>query len=135
MKHLNRNKEDFLRTMNDLGYDGYFLCNSAHPGKLKESLTKHLLEGLQGETHVPPFFLTTYSHWKDEESPYVRCDFKIKYDHADGFRVDKMDITHAGLGGTIKQVTLPLRGNHEIPGLRQANAMVMERKRNIRNRI
>jgi hypothetical protein len=118
--------------MSSRGYDGHFLCNSAHPGKLKESLTKHLLEMLQGETHIPPFFLTTYSHWKDDESPYVQCDFKIKYDHSDGFRSEKMEITHGNSTGKIKVITLPLKGNTDIPYREHANSMVLGRKKKLK---
>jgi hypothetical protein len=124
---------DELETlMNAKGYDGHFLCNSAHPGKMKESLHAHLLETLQGQTHVPPFYLTTYSHWKDEERPHVKCDFKMKYDSWQGFQVEKMEVTRANHFGTIKSVELRPNSNADIPTREKVNALVGQKKRSLK---
>ncbi|MEO7988604.1 MAG: hypothetical protein ABI663_03625 [Chryseolinea sp.] len=134
MQYLGSHITNFLQLMSERGYDGHFLCNTSYPGKLKESLTQHLLEVLQGRTSVPPFFLSTYSHWRDEQSPYVRCDFKVRHSHSEGFCVEKMDIINGSSTGTIKSITLPLKANIEIPYYEQANRMVLggEKKRKIR---
>jgi len=129
MQHLGSHIASFLQLMHERGYDGHFLCNASHPGKLKDSLDQHLLDILQGRTSVPPFFLTTYSLWRDEQSPYVRCDFKVRHSQSEGFRVEKMDIINGSRTGNIKSVTLPLRANIEIPYCEQANRMVLGDKR------
>ncbi|MBX2956157.1 MAG: hypothetical protein KF846_08370 [Cyclobacteriaceae bacterium] len=118
--------------MKTKGYEGHFLCNSAHPGKLKDSMYGHLLETLQGQTHIPPFYLTTYSHWKDEERPHVRCDFKMKYDSWLGFRVGKMEVTRANGYGTIKRVELKPETNEDIPTREKVNALVGQKKKNLK---
>lgn len=123
--HISR----FQLLMNEKGYDGHFLCNAGYPGKLKESLTQHLLDTLQGSTTVPPFFLTTYSRWQDEESPYVKCDFKVKYNQSDGFHIDKMEITQGNQYGKIKSITLPIVSNAELPSRLQANRKVQGNER------
>lgn len=120
--------------MNTRGYDGHFLCNAANPGKLKESLTQHLSGVMQGNTVVPPFFLTTYSHWKDEESPHVKCDFKMRYNHVEGFQIEKMDITNANRYGEIKSLTLPIASNAEIPSRQEANRKVLGKVRKLKIR-
>jgi hypothetical protein len=134
MHYFGNHITDFLELMSERGYDGHFLSNTSYPGELKDSLTQHLMGVLQGGTFVPPFFLTTYSHWRDEQSPYVQCDFKVRYSHSEGFCVEKMDITNGSSTGKIKNVTLPLRANIEMPYCEQANRMVLgeERKRKIR---
>ncbi len=134
MQYLGNHIAEFLKLMNERGYDGHFLSNSAHPGKLKDSLNQHLLDVLQGRSSVPPFFLTTYSLWRNEQSPYVRCDFKVKHSQSDGFRIEKMDITNGSSTGNIKSVTVPLRANIEMPYCEHANRMVLgdDRKRKIR---
>jgi hypothetical protein len=114
------------------GFDGHFLSNSNHPGKLKDSLYAHLLETPQGQKNVPPFFLTTYSHWKDEERPYVKCDFKMKYDSWLGFKVDKITVTRANHFGVIKRVEVTPNNNQEIPTREKVNELVGQKKRSLK---
>ncbi|HRE67718.1 MAG TPA: hypothetical protein PLM56_05650 [Cyclobacteriaceae bacterium] len=132
MKNLGEHIEQFERLMNRKGFDGHFLCNTSFPGKLKESLHQHLLEVLQGETYVRPFYLTTYSHWKDEERPHVKCDFKMKYDSGTGFRIEKMDVTRANHYGTIKSVEVRPIKNEDIPTRENVNALVGQKKKSLK---
>jgi hypothetical protein len=117
--------------MNAKGYDGHFLCNSAHPGRLKESLYGHLGTS-QREQTVAPFYLTTYSHWKDEDRPYVRCEFNIEYDPSKGFRVNGMEVTRANRFGIMKSIELRPSKNDEIPACEEANALVGQKKRTLK---
>src|SRR5687768_1298005 len=115
-----RAQVDELETLiNAKGYDGHFLCNSAHPGRLKESLYGHLRTS-QREQTVAPFYLTTYSHWKDEDRPYVRCEFNIEYDPSKGFRVNGMEVTRANPFGIMKSIELRPSKNDEIPTREEA---------------
>jgi hypothetical protein len=134
MQLLDSHIASFLQLMRERGYDGHFLCNASHPGKLKDSFDAHLLDILQGRTSVPPFFLTTYSHWRDDQSPYVRCDFKVGHSQSEGFRVEKMDITNGTNTGRVKTLTLSIKANIEIPYREHANRMVLgnKQKRKIR---
>jgi hypothetical protein len=134
MQHLGSHIASLLKLMNERSYDGHFLCNSSHPGKLKDSLTQHLLGALQGSASVPLFFLTTYSLWQDEQSPNIQCDFKVRYSHTEGFRVEKMEITNGNSYGKIKSVTLPFAANTEIPSRQQANRKVLDSERKIKIR-
>jgi hypothetical protein len=134
MQHLDNHITSFLKLMSEKGYDGHFLCNSSHPGKLKDSLGQHLLDVLKGGISVPPFFLTTYSHWQNEQSPYVRCDFKVSHSQSNGFRVEKMNITNGNSTGNIKSKTVPLGANIEMPYCEQANRMVLGYKRKLKIR-
>lgn len=127
-QHLENQIASFLELMEDRGYDGHFLCNASHPGRLKDSLTQHL-GVLQEQTSLPPFLLTTYSHWQDEQSPYVKCDFKVRHSHSEGFTIEKIDIINGNYSGKIKNVTLLPATNADVPNRVQANGMVMGIKR------
>jgi hypothetical protein len=132
MKRLRAHIDEFETLMKEKGYDGHFHCNSAHPGKLRDSMYAHLLETLQGQTHVPPFYLTTFSHWKDEDRPYVKCDFKMKYDSWTGFRVEKMEVKRANHFGTLKSVEFQPNKNEDIPTCEKVNAMVGQKTRSLK---
>lgn len=127
LQQLEHQIASFLHRMDERGYNGHFLCNASYPGRLKESLFQHLLGVLQGQTHIPPFFLSTYSHWRDEQSPRVVCDFKVKYSNNKGFQVDRIDITSSSSTGKMKSVTLPIKSNIDMPYCEQANRMVLDR--------
>jgi hypothetical protein len=120
--------DELEKLMKEKGYDGSFLCNSNFPGKLRESLQQHLSEMLQEQNHLPPFYLTTYSHWRDEENPYVLCDFKVKYDKWNGFRIEKLEVKRASPFGTIKNYETHLINNEDLPSREKANTLVGQRK-------
>lgn len=132
MNRLRAHMDELETLMNAKGYDGHFLCNSGHPGKLKDSLHAHLLETLQEQKNVPPFYLTTYSHWKDEVRPYVMCDFKMKYDSWKGFQVDRMEVKRANSFGTIKSFQVWPDKNEEIPTREKANELAGQKKRRLK---
>lgn len=132
MKQLGLHIDELEKLMDEKGYDGHFLSNSSFPGKLRESLHQHLLEVLQGETYIRPFYLTTYSLWKDEESPYVQCDFRVRYDRSDGFRIDKMEAKYANQFGTIRNFETRLMNNADVPARGKVNSQVCPRKRSMR---
>lgn len=132
MKRLRAHIDEFETLMKEKGYDGHFHCNNAHPGKLRDSMYAHLLETLQGKTHVPPFYLTTFSHWKDEERPYVKCDFKMKYDSWAGFQVERMEAKRANRFGTIKNIEFRPNKNEDIPTREKVNALVGQKTRSLK---
>lgn len=131
MKNLNKHIDQFQDLMHTKGFDGHFLCNSDFPGKLRESLSRHLQEVLQGEIHVRPFNLTTYSLWKDEESPYVQCDFRVKYDENTGFKVEKMEGMYVTDRSFNPLRTLEIRptDNQDLPTREKVNSTIGPRKR------
>lgn len=132
MKQLGLHINELEKLMNEKGYDGHFLCNSSFPGKLRESLYQHLLDVMQGETHIRPFYLTTYSLWKDEESPYVQCDFRVRYDRSDGFRIDKMQAKYANHFSTIRNFETRIMNSADLPAREKVNSLVCSRKRSMR---
>ncbi len=132
MKRLRAHIDEFETLMKAKGYDGHFHCNSTHPGKLRDSMYTHLLEILQGQTPVPPFYLTTFLHWKDEERPYVKCDFKMKYDSWAGFRVERMEAKRANRFGTIKNIEFSPNKNEDIPTREKVNALVGQKTRSLK---
>lgn len=132
MKNLTEHITELDVLMKAKGYEGHFLCNSAHPGKMKESLHAHLRETLHGQTHVPPFYLSTYSHWKDEERPHVKCDFKMNYNSTLGFRIEKMEVTRANCYGMIKNIELSPNTKEDVPTREKVNALVGQKKRSLK---
>lgn len=132
MKRLDVHIDELEKLMNEKGYDGHFLCNSAFPCKLRESVHQHLLEVLPGATYVQPFYLTTYSLWKDEESPYVKCDLKVSYDRSEGFRIEKVEAMYASYLGTIRNFETRLINNMDMPTRQKVNSMVGPRKRSLK---
>lgn len=132
METLRRHIDAFETLMKAKGYDGYFLSSGGHPGKLKESILAHFHETLRHQTLAPSYYLTTYSHWRDEERPYVKCDFETKYDFHNGFRVTRMEITRANVFGTIRNVGLRPVKNEDIPTREEANTLVGHKKRSLR---
>ncbi len=131
MTRLSEQIKELETLLKGKGYDRHFLCNSAHPGRLKESLCDHL-QTPEKERTVAPFHLTTYSHWKDEDSPYVRCDFKVHYDPSKGFRVNEMQVTRANQFGILKSMELHPGRNEDIPTSEEASALVGQKRRTLR---
>lgn len=132
MHRLSEHINAFVRLMKQKGYIGHFLCNTSHPGRIEESLQKHLLECLQGSTYIPPFYLTTYSHWINDESPYVKCDFKVRYNDNDGFNVMKLDMDYRNHCGSIRKKDIPINTNLTIPDRDQVNRMMTEKKKGMK---
>lgn len=130
MKHLGKHIDEFENLMHMKGFDGHFLCNSNFPGKLKDSLSRHLREVLQEEIHVRPFYLTTYSLWKDKESPYVQCDLKVKYDENNGFKVDTMEARYVDRSfNPLRTLEVRLTDNEDMPTREKVNSTVGPRKK------
>ena len=128
MKSLSAHINAFVELMKQKGYNGHFLCNSSHPGKIEESLQNHLLGCLQGTTHIPPFYLTTYARWQNDESPYVLCDFKVRYNDNDGFNVVKLNIDYRNLYGSIRRKDVLIDSNVTLPDREQVSRMVSGKK-------
>lgn len=128
MKELSAHINAFVDLMKRKGYTGHFLCNTSHPGKIEESLQNHLLECLQGTNHIPPFYLSTYTKWQNEESPYVKCDFKVKYNAHDGFNVVNVDVDYRNSYGSIRKKDLSIDSNGTLPEREQINNMVIAKK-------
>jgi len=131
-KHVDSHLESFLDLMKAKGYDGYFLLNASYPGKLKDSLGEHVQRVWNRSKDMPPFFLSTYSQWQDEQSPYIKCDFKVRYSHSDGFYIEKMDIIKGNQYGTMKTITLPVTANNELPDRIQANQRIIGSERKVK---
>ena len=131
MSRLSEQIKELETLLQGRGYGRHFLCNSAHPGRLNESLSDYLQTPENGRT-VAPFYLTTYSHWKDEDSPYVRCDFKMHYDPSRGFRVNEMQVTRANQIGILKSMELRPGRNEYIPTSEEASALVGQKRRTLR---
>lgn len=108
----------------DKGYSGYFMSNLGFPGKLQETIRKHILQSYISKKDLNPIYLSTYTRWNNEEDPYVRCDFTVKYDDGKGFSIRKMDIHFRNQYGNIRSAEITPRRDHEIPNSKKANSIV-----------
>ena len=135
MKDLERHIDAFEKLMTTKGFNGHFLCNASFPGKLRESLQQHLLNVLQGTSQIRPFYLSTYSNWTDEQSPYVLCDFKVRYDRTNGFIISKVEAQYKRHSSCnpIKSIELRPQDNKDVPTREAVNsAVVPEMKRTLK---
>lgn len=132
LNEFSRHVDDFVKMMKQKGYNGHFLCNTAHPGKLEESFHKHLLHQLQGSSYISRFYLTTYSHWENDERPYVKCGFTVRYNNNNGFNVDKLRMDYANQYGSIRRKDILLETNLNLPDREQVNRMMIGKKKKMR---
>lgn len=124
--------KSFTALMERKGYDGTFVSSYGFFGKLKENLIQHVFQSFVEKKSVGPLNLSTYSKWKDDNSPYVRCDFHADYSNAAGFQVLNMEINYGNGYGIFRNKELHFRNNGEIPEREQANQMVLNRKKSLR---
>jgi hypothetical protein len=129
--------EDHIKALDELlgdkGYMGYFMSNFGFPGKLQETIRKHFFQSYISNKDVNPINLSTYTRWNNEEDPYVRCDFTVKYDDGKGFSINKMDIHFKNQYGNIRSAEITPRRDHEIPSSEKANSIVEQN--NLRRQI
>src|SRR3546814_3852945 len=105
----------FGQLLNDRSYNGYFMSNFGFPGKLQETIRKHIFENFISNKDLNPIHLSTYTRWRREEDPYVRCEFTVNYEDSKGFNIQKMDIHFKNQYGTIRSTELKLERHHDIP--------------------
>lgn len=133
--------EDHITTLDkflrDKGYSGYFMSNFGFPGKLQETIRKHFFQSYISNKDINPIHLSTYTRWNNEEDPYVRCDFTVKYDDGKGFSIKKMDIHFRNQYGNIRSAEITPRRDNEIPSAEKANLVVEQnnRRRQIKTRL
>jgi hypothetical protein len=132
MQRLYEHINVFTELMERKGYDGHYLSSYGFTDKLKENLTKHVLQCFEEKKEPGPLNLSTYSKWTDDQSPYVRCDFHVGFSDAKGFEVLKMDILYANQYGKIREKEIPLKNNNEIPDRDRANRMIIGRKQRMK---
>lgn len=133
--------EDHIKALDkllrDKGYNGYFMSNFGFPGRLQETIRKHFFQSYISNRDINPIHLSTYTRWSNEEEPYVRCDFTVKYDDGKGFTINKMDIQFKNQYGSNRSAQITPGRDHEIPSREQANAIVDQnsRRRKIKTRL
>lgn len=133
--------EDHIKTLDklllDKGYRGYFMSNFGFPGKLQETIRKHFFQSYISNKDINPIHLSTYTRWSNEEDPYVRCDFTVKYDDGKGFSIKKMDIHFKNQYGSIRNAEITPERDQEIPNSEKANSIVDQnnRSRQIKTRL
>jgi hypothetical protein len=125
----------FGQLLNDKGYNGYFMSNFGFPGKLQETIRKHIFESFISNKDLNPIHLSTYTRWRREEDPYVRCEFTVNYEDSKGFNIQKMDIHFKNQYGTIRSTELKLERHHDIPSSEEANSIVDQNDRKRKNRM
>jgi hypothetical protein len=125
VKHI----EKFSELLKSKGYDGSFMSNFGHPGKLGDTIEKHILDCYASNQPLNPIHLTTYTKWEGDERPYVRCDFNVTYDQEKEFEVKSMDINYSNTYGNIRTSNLTFRNNSEIPDRAKANEISNDQKR------
>lgn len=133
--------EDHIKLLDKLlrgkGYNGYFMSNFGFPGKLQETIRKHVFQSYITNKDINPIHLSTYTRWNGEEDPYVRCDFTVEYEDSKGFSIKKMDIHLKNQYGCIRRADITPGPDHEIPNVEKANSIVEQdnRRRNIKTRL
>ena len=137
MLQLDDHIEALDKLFKDKGYRGYFMSNFGFPGKLQESIRKHIFQSYMSNKDINPIHLSTYTRWNNEEDPYVRCDFTVKYDDGKGFSIKKMDIHFKNQYGNIRNAEITPKWDHEIPSSEKANSIVEQnsRRRQIKTRL
>ena len=125
------------KLLRDKGYNGYFMSNFGFPGKLQETIRKHFFQSYISNKDINAIHLSTYTRWNNEEEPYVRCDFTVKYDDGKGFSIKKMDIHFKNQYGNIRNAEITPKWDHEIPSSEKANSIVEQnsRRRQIKTRL
>lgn len=129
MIRLGEHLSDLEKLMNKKGYDGYFLSNFGFPDKLSGTLRKHIFQCYTKDRDINPIHLSTYSKWKDEDSPYVRCDFTMNYDDNKGFSIEKMEIHCKNIFGRISSSEIIPKSNNDLPDSKKANSIEDQTKR------
>lgn len=122
----------FAELMKQKGYDGYYQSTFDFNDKLKDNLIKHVFQCHEERKDVAPLNLSTYSHWTDNKSPYVRCNFHVDFSEPKGFNVTKMNIEYGDEYGILRNKEIPVTSNSEIPDRVAANNMMMEKKKAMR---
>ena len=125
----------FGQLLNDKGYNGYFMSNFGFPGKLQETIRKHIFESFISNKDLNPINLSTYTRWSREEDPYIRCEFTVNYEDSKGFNIQKMDIHFKNQYGNIRSTELKPERDYDIPSSEEANSIVDQSDRKGKNRM
>jgi hypothetical protein len=123
-EHINA----FADLLNRKGYDGNFHSPFGFYDKLKDNLTKHVFQCFEEKKKMEPINLATYTHWKDNDSPYVRCNFQIEFSMNEGFRIINMNISYGNAHGVLRHKDILIKNNAQIPQRMGANKMMLEQK-------
>lgn len=83
----------FVKILTDKGYDGYFLTQGAHAGKLKDSINAYLESCRTGAGSLTKteLLVTSFLQWNGENKPFVQCCMWIKY-QKEKFDLSKMEV-------------------------------------------
>jgi len=127
-EHIN----GFAELMNRKGYDKLFQSSSGFTDKLKDNLIKHVFQCYEEKREVGQFGLTTYAHWQDTRSPYIKCSFHMDFREPFGFNVRKMNIQYGNEYGPLRNKEIPFRNNQEIPDRETVNRMMLEKKQGMK---
>jgi hypothetical protein len=131
--------DDHVRALeqlfHDKGYNGYFMSNFGFPGKLQETMRKHIFQSYISNKDLNPIHLSTYTRWSNEENPYIRCDFTINYEDGKGFTVDKIDIHFKNQFGNIRSTEITPQRDQDIPSSEEANSIVDQNDRRRKTRM
>ena len=129
MINIQEHIQRFNKLLKSKGYDGYFLSNFGHPGKLEDTIRKHILGCYISNQPLNPIHLTTYTKWTGENDPYVRCHFNVNYDKEKEFHIKDMSIHYNNVNGAIRMNRLTFRHNNEIPTREKANEITNDQRR------
>ncbi|MEA9412615.1 hypothetical protein [Flavobacterium sp. PL02] len=120
--------ETFSKSLSDKGYNGYFHTQSAHPGRLKESISDYLESCQKGKEVFSnsEFTLTGYLKWTGDEHPRIECRMRVKHENGN-FELQKMEITQKDqFGQLLKQSKLENLSVDTMPKASEAIAMVSD---------
>ncbi len=129
MQRMFEHIKSFASTMKAKGYDGHFLSSFGYSDRLFENMVKHVFQCYQEKRDIGPLNLMTYTHWRGDDRPHIRCNFYTDFNDNQGFKVNKLDVEY-GIGyETLKRKEIPVKANFEVPDKDQLNRMMLERKK------
>ncbi|MEO8172234.1 MAG: hypothetical protein ABI581_04090 [Sediminibacterium sp.] len=120
--------ETFSKSLSDKGYNGYFHTQSAHPGRLKESISGYLESCKKGKEvfSESAFTVTGYLKWTGDEQTRIECRMRVKHENGN-FELQKMEITQKDrFGQLLKQSELENLSVDTVPKASEAIAMVSD---------
>ncbi len=131
MKQL-LDRDTFMKTMTEKGYDGYFHVESSYAGILEDSIREFLdawNEGKDAPLSGDHLHLSTYLEWNGEDMPRTECNMWVKYENGNfDLQQTQMYIRRTDQNGALlKQCKLTNLTSESLPTLAQAIAKVSEK--------
>lgn len=123
---------NFSNCLKEKGYDGLFLSTFGFTDHIQENLIQHVFQCFDEKKNIGPLNLTTYTKWKEEGNPYIRCNFFTGFREPIGFDVMKMHIEYGNQHGVLRTKEMLISNNKEIPTKEEVNKMILEKRKGLK---